>query len=64
MNTKQVRKVINSLGGVSATARMFGVSRQAVLKWTQTRVPAERAAKLARLAGVSPSLIRPDVFDP
>lgn len=63
MNTEKTREAIQRAGGCSAVARLFGLSRQAVLKWTYTQVPAERVRKLAKAAQIPPELLRPDVFD-
>jgi len=63
MSTNKTREAIHRAGGCSAVARLFGVSRQAVLKWTYTQVPAERARKLAKAAQLPPEMLRPDVFE-
>jgi hypothetical protein len=38
----------------------LGVTKQATFKWT--RVPAERVLKVARITGLSPHFLRPDLY--
>jgi len=63
MDKNKTREAIHRAGGCSAVARLFGVSRQAVLKWTYKRIPAERVVMLAKASGFDPRELRPDVFD-
>jgi hypothetical protein len=49
-------------GGTAMVGRAFGITSQAVSQWS--RCPADRARKLAELAGVHPYQIRPDLYDP
>ncbi|AXK39634.1 transcriptional regulator [Crenobacter cavernae] len=57
-----IDKAIELLGGVSATARLFGVTPWAVSKWRQ-RVPAERCIDIekATKGAVRCEELRPDV---
>jgi len=45
---------------MSELADKLGISRQAISKWT--RVPAERVLDVARFTGISPSVLRRDLF--
>ena len=47
-------------GILSQIARECGLTRQAVIQWR--RVPAERVLTVARVVGVDPSAIRPDLY--
>lgn len=60
-----LKQAICIIGGVSAVARLFGISVQAVSKWR--RAPAERVLlieheTLARGNQISRYRLRPDVF--
>lgn len=44
-------------------ARKIGVTRDTVAKWAQKdKIPADRVGEVARVTGLSPAVIRPDVF--
>lgn len=51
-------------GGQSATARLCKVSQAAVWKWLQSgkRLPAEQVLTVSSATGVSPHLLRPDIY--
>jgi DNA-binding transcriptional regulator YdaS (Cro superfamily) len=55
---------IHILGGVSATARKFGVSRQVVWNWTKRGIPANKVPTLVELVDhqVSANELRSDIF--
>ncbi len=44
-------------------ARILGVNKGTVSRWSSNGVPAERVAEVARVTGLSPSEIRPDLAD-
>jgi len=63
MSTEQktgMEAVKASTKSMAALARAIGVTRGAVAQWD--RVPAERLGDVARATGLSPSIIRPDLF--
>ena len=53
-----------SLVGLNALARGLGITHQAVRKFEQSRVPAERVIDVAMLTGwkVTPHQLRPDLY--
>lgn len=57
-------RAIVMLGGLSATARVMGVTAPAVRKWTRYRVPAERvlALEAATEERVTRHELRPDIY--
>jgi len=44
--------------------RHFGVSREAVRQWVRDGIPARRVLEVARLAGVHPSVLDPELYPP
>jgi DNA-binding transcriptional regulator YdaS (Cro superfamily) len=56
------RTIITLAGGPSRVARAIGVHHSSVVKWT--RVPPLRARAVARLAGLQPHDVRPDIYPP
>ena len=52
-----VRENINS---ITQFAKDLGITRGAVNQWTE--VPANRVGDVARITGLSPEVIRPDIF--
>ena len=58
-----IRELIAQAGGSAKVAKELGVTRQAVWNWiNRGRVGSAHAFKLAKLAKMRPSQIRPDVF--
>ena len=57
-----VKEVIRAAGGPSRLGQAIGRRHVTVLRWRQ--VPAEHARAVARLAGLHPSQVRPDLYDP
>ncbi len=54
---------VDILGGQTATAKMLGVSQQAVQYWIRRgRVPALKAIPLEAASGVSRNKLRPDLY--
>jgi DNA-binding transcriptional regulator YdaS (Cro superfamily) len=65
MTSKQAKDAaVEAAGGLSAVARAFTISPQAVWKWDA--VPADRVVALEALCGgkVSRYDMRPDIFGP
>ncbi len=55
-----VEQLIEKLGGVSATARAFGVAHTSVLKWKRRQeLPAERVSHAVTLTGLDASELAP-----
>lgn len=55
--------VLATVDSRAALARALGITRDAVAKWAQAgKVPSDRVGEVARVTGLSPSVIRPDVF--
>lgn len=48
--------------GISNLAKACDVSPQAVHKWLENGVPAERVLEVEKLTGISRHELRPDVF--
>ena len=48
---KQVRQVVESLGGPSAVGRELGVDRSTVCNWYRKSIPARQALRLEALVG-------------
>ena len=55
-----VTKAAGSVGGLVKLADLLGMKHQSFYSWD--RVPAERALEIARLAGVAPHEVRPDIY--
>lgn len=68
MDQTELKALIERLGGPTKVSEAMStpdrpLGQSAVSNWTlRGRVPAEHCASLARLAGVDPSVIRPDIF--
>lgn len=60
MRDKSVEDVIEAAGGVNALARALGISSAAVSTWR--RVPPARVQACARITGIAPHHIRPDLY--
>lgn len=56
---------ISLMGGPSATARQFGITRQAVQRWRYKGVSAERAVDIEKATEkrVRREDLRPDLYD-
>lgn len=59
MKDAGLKAALKAAGGVAALAAALGLTKGAVSQWR--RVPAERAAAVARLSGLPVSRIRPDL---
>ena len=59
-----LEEAIDRAGGVIATARALGVSRQAVFAWKKRGIPANRVRSMVELVAhtVTPEQLRPDIF--
>jgi DNA-binding transcriptional regulator YdaS (Cro superfamily) len=56
-----LRAAIDAAGGVSALARLVGVSQPTVSIWT--RIPPHRVIAIEALTGVNRRVLRPDLYD-
>lgn len=56
------REIIRLAGGPSKVARASRRHHATVIGWA--RIPAEHVLTIARMSGISPHEIRPDVFGP
>ena len=64
MRTHTRQEVIQAAGGCAHVARRLGIRRQAVYQWIDTGIPARRVIELARMAGMRPSEIDPELYPP
>lgn len=55
-----LRRAINEIGGVTATADVVGISQQSVNAWTVC--PSHRVIEISKASGVPKSDLRPDLF--
>lgn len=51
-----------AVGGVRPLAKLCHVTYQAVQKWIDSRIPAERVLEVERHTGVSRHELRPDLY--
>lgn len=51
------QKHVTALG----LAKRLGVSHSTVLRWAADKVPADRVIEVAKIAGISPRELRPDL---
>ena len=59
-----VTDIIKAAGGPSRIAREISRSHATVIGWQRgNRVPAEHARDVAKMAGLDPSQVRPDLYD-
>jgi hypothetical protein len=58
------RRVIEQIGGSAYLARILGLPKTTVQSWKGSRIPDVYALRLARLSGLAPEDIRPDIFAP
>ena len=55
--------VVERAGGASSLARQIGVQPPTIASWRRAgQIPAERVLALCRLTGLSPNLLRPDLY--
>lgn len=57
---KVVTKAAANVGGLVKLADALGIKHQSFYSWE--RVPAKRVLKVARLAGIDPCEVRPDIY--
>lgn len=57
----KISVIVKLAGGPTHLARQLGIKHTSVLGWRQ--VPPTRAREVARLAGLHPSQVRPDLYD-
>lgn len=58
---KSLRKAIDRIGSISATARLLGIPRQAVQAWTVP--PMKHVKRIAEASGVSEAELMRGVLD-
>jgi DNA-binding transcriptional regulator YdaS (Cro superfamily) len=60
-----LRKAVAIAGGQALLARGIGTKQQNVWKWLQKggKVPAEFAAPIERVTGITKHELRPDIFE-
>ena len=56
-----IKDIIAKAGGAVALARALGIKHSSVCDWRQ--VPAERLPEVARLTGIPPHELRPDLAE-
>lgn len=56
------REIVKRAGGVVRVSAELGLAPSSVSVWT--RVPPRHARTVAKLAGLHPSDVRPDLYDP
>ncbi len=61
----ELRDLLKNKAGLKSVdlARALGVNKGTVSRWASGGVPPERVAEVARVTGLSPSEIRPDLAD-
>lgn len=55
-------RAIRAKGGYAELARILGVTRQTIYKWSAGRVPVERVVEVEKATGVPREQLRPDIF--
>lgn len=57
------RQAVGIAGGMTAMAKVCGVTRQSLYNWQRRgRIPAEIAVKIERATGITRQTLRPDLF--
>ena len=64
MSTPRIalEQAAKNVGGFGQLARLLRVSRQAVYKWLETKVPPKRCVDVERVSGVPREKLRPDIY--
>lgn len=64
MRDEALTEAVRIIGGNSAVAKIFDISREAVSQWE--RCPAERVLAVSDATGgkITPEALRPDIFRP
>jgi DNA-binding transcriptional regulator YdaS (Cro superfamily) len=57
-------EAVRRVGSQRRTAKILGVSRQAIGHWMKSGVPPERVLALEGISGVSRYELRPDIYGP
>ena len=60
--SRAVDLLVEKIGSQKGVADLVGVSPQAITKWINGRIPAERVLEIERLTGVSRHELRPDLY--
>lgn len=58
-----LKRAIDTAGSIAALAELLGVTRQAVEKWEQNGIPANRALDIERVSSVPRHELLPHLFD-
>ena len=61
MEAKSKSEIVKALGGISRAASALGLTYSAVAHWKE--VPLAHVPAIAKLTGLTPHQIRPDLFD-
>lgn len=62
MPKSAIEKACDAFGSQRQFALAMGVSPQAITKWLEKGVPAERVLEIERVSGVSRHELRPDLY--
>lgn len=57
-------RILEKLGSQAALAELCDVTPQAVWKWKEARIPADKCRTIAEATGIAPGEMRPDIFGP
>lgn len=61
-----LKRAIEEAGGITALARLLGITRQTISYWSHPgrKIPAGRIVEIERLTGVAREELRPDLYVP
>lgn len=62
MQKHPVELAADAVGSQKALAKLLEITPQAVSKWKEDKIPAERVLDVERVSGVRRALLRPDLF--
>lgn len=63
--SNEVGKLVKYFGSKSKLGRVLGISHQAVVKWSKTRIPSDRAIQIEQITQgeITVKDLRPDLFE-
>ena len=61
MKNTGLEKAMARVGGARELARLLGISKQAIYKWT--KVPASQIIRIEKATGVPRELLRPELYE-
>ena len=64
MATSTLEQAVKAAGNKNRLAKLLGVSRQAIQKWSAGKPPAERVLAIEAATGVRREILRPDLYPP